>query len=43
MQVLLNKGGATAADVIAITDEISRRVYENSGVKLELEVRKLGL
>lgn len=40
---VINKGGATAADVIAITDEISRRVYENSGVKLELEVRKLGL
>ena len=39
---VINTGEATAADVIAITDEISRRVYENSGVKLELEVRKLG-
>ncbi len=39
---VINKGGATAADVIALTDEISRRVYENSGVRLELEVRKLG-
>jgi len=28
--------------VVALTDEIKRRVFENSGVKLELEVRKLG-
>lgn len=39
---VINQGGATAADVVALTDEIKRRVFENSGVKLELEVRKLG-
>lgn len=39
---VINTGGATAADVVALTDEIKKRVFENSGVKLELEVRKLG-
>ena len=39
---VINKGGATAADVVALTDEIKRIVFERSGVKLELEVRKLG-
>lgn len=39
---VINTGGATAADVVSLTDEIKRRVFENSGVKLELEVRRLG-
>ena len=39
---VVNTGGATAADVVALTDEIKKRVFENSGVELELEVRKLG-
>lgn len=39
---VINTGGATAADVVALTDEIKKRVFEDSGVMLELEVRKLG-
>ena len=39
---VINKGGATAADVVELTEEIKRRVFDNSGVRLELEVRKLG-
>lgn len=39
---VVNTGGATAADVVALTDEIKRVVKEKNGVDLELEVRKIG-
>lgn len=39
---VVNKGGATSGDILKIIDEIKRRVYENSGVTLECEVRILG-
>ena len=39
---VVNKGNATAADVIKLTDEVSEKIYELNGVKLELEVKKLG-
>lgn len=39
---VVNTGNATAADVIALTDKIKEKVFEYNGVKLELEVRKLG-
>lgn len=39
---VVNVGNATAADVIALTDLIKEKVCEYNGVKLELEVRKLG-
>ncbi len=39
---VVNAGGATAADVIALTDQIRDKVYQETGVTLELEVRKLG-
>jgi len=39
---VVNTGGATAADFIRLTDKIVRIVYEQTGVKLELEVKKLG-
>ena len=39
---VINKGGATAEDVVALTDEIKRVVMERTGVELELEVRKIG-
>ena len=39
---VINTGNATAADVIALTDKIKEEVYKFNGVKLELEVRKLG-
>ncbi len=39
---VINTGMATAQDFIKLTDEIVRIVQEQTGVKLELEVRKLG-
>ncbi len=39
---VINKGGATAADIRSLIREVSDRVYENSGVRLEPEVRFLG-
>ena len=39
---VVNKGNATSADVIKLTDEVSEKIYELNGVKLELEVKKLG-
>ena len=35
----VNLGDATAADVKKLLDQVSRRVYEQSGIKLEPEVR----
>lgn len=35
----VNMGGATAADVRALLAEVSDKVYENSGIRLEPEVR----
>ena len=39
---VINKGGATAADIMQLCDEVSRRVYGLFGVRLEMEVRRLG-
>jgi UDP-N-acetylmuramate dehydrogenase len=39
---VINAKNATAADVIGLTEEVSNIVYERYGVKLELEVKKLG-
>jgi len=39
---VVNTGGAASKDIIALTDMIVGRVYELYGVKLELEVKKLG-
>ena len=38
---VVNVGGATAADLRALMAEVQRRVYEQSGVRLEPEVRFL--
>jgi UDP-N-acetylmuramate dehydrogenase len=38
---VINRGGATCADVLALTEEIRRRVREQTGVELELEVKRL--
>lgn len=35
----VNLGGATAADVKALLEQVSDRVYDNSGIRLEPEVR----
>lgn len=39
---LVNNGGATAADFIALMELVQARVYQTSGVRLETEVRILG-
>lgn len=39
---IVNTGEATATDILALTDHVINTVYEKTGVKLELEIRKLG-
>ena len=39
---IVNTGHATAADIYALIEEVKKRVYENSGIMLEPEVRFLG-
>lgn len=39
---VINKGGATAADVLALVKLVQQRVYEHSGIQLEPEVRLWG-
>ena len=40
---LINRGGATAADVEGLGEEVRRRVRENSGVELEWEIKRIGV
>ncbi len=39
---LINTGDATAADIEALGEEVRRRVFEKSGVRLEWEIRRIG-
>jgi UDP-N-acetylmuramate dehydrogenase len=39
---MMNLGGATAADVLALMDEARRRVREQFGIELEPEIEYLG-
>lgn len=39
---LINKGEATAADVLALIEEVERRIEEKNGVRLVPEVRIIG-
>ncbi|MFZ5779620.1 MAG: UDP-N-acetylmuramate dehydrogenase [Pseudomonadota bacterium] len=39
---LVNLGGATAAEIETLGEEVRRRVFEHSGVRLEWEIRRLG-
>lgn len=39
---VINTGGGTAKEVLAVIDEVSRVVYEQFGVRLEPEVRLIG-
>lgn len=39
---VVNKGNATAKDVLELMEKVSERVYEKFGVKLEPEVRVIG-
>lgn len=36
---VINRGGATCADVLALIEEVQKRVWEAQGVRLEPEVR----
>ena len=40
---IINKGGATCADILALVEEVKRRVYDQTGIALELEVKTLGV
>ena len=40
---LINTGGATAADIEGLGEEVRRRVKEQSGVELEWEIKRIGL
>ncbi len=39
---LINTGNATAADLVGLGEEVRRRVYVNSGIVLEWEIRRVG-
>ncbi len=41
--ILVNPGGASAEDVLALADEMKRRVLGRFGVRLEEEVRRVGI
>ncbi|WP_238123379.1 MULTISPECIES: UDP-N-acetylmuramate dehydrogenase [unclassified Xanthobacter] len=40
---LVNLGGATAAEIEALGEEVRRRVREHSGVDLQWEIKRIGL
>lgn len=39
---IVNKGGATCADILELMNQVKQRVYEQTGVLLEPEVKLLG-
>ena len=39
---VVNRGGATAKDVLSLIAEVQTRVYAHAGVRLEMEVRVVG-
>lgn len=39
---IINKGGATATDVLQLMELVEKKVYEDSGIQLEPEVRIIG-
>jgi len=39
---IINRGGATCADILELIEQVERRVFEATGVTLEPEVRILG-
>ena len=39
---LINTGDATSADIEELGEEVRRRVYENTGVQLEWEIKRVG-
>jgi UDP-N-acetylmuramate dehydrogenase len=39
---LVNTGGATAADLEGLGEEVRKRVFETSGITLEWEIKRIG-
>jgi UDP-N-acetylmuramate dehydrogenase len=39
---LTNAGGATAADLIGLGEDVRKKVYETSGLTLEWEIMRVG-
>ena len=39
---IVNRGGATAADVLALVERIRARAKESEGIELELEILVMG-
>jgi len=39
---LVNAGGASAADLEALGEEVRKRVFERTGMTLEWEIRRVG-
>jgi len=39
---LINTGNATAADLEGLGEEVRKKVYENSGIRLEWEIMRIG-
>ena len=35
---IINRGGATAADILAVVEHVQRTVYRETGVMLEREI-----
>jgi len=40
---LINKGGATAADLEGLGEEVRKRVSETQGIELEWEIMRVGI
>ena len=40
---VINRGGATCADILALMEQVRARVYDRTGVELEPEVRIIGV
>lgn len=40
---IINRGGATCGDILALVEEVRKRVLDQTGVALELEVKTLGV
>ncbi|MEK9724666.1 MAG: hypothetical protein VW405_14445 [Rhodospirillaceae bacterium] len=39
---MVNTGGASAADIEGLGEEVRRRVHAETGVELEWEIRRVG-
>jgi len=40
---LVNQGGASASDLEGLGEEVRRRVFEHSGIRLDWEIRRIGI